>query len=293
MQDVRHLDPDLLPQLQQWSGRTETLSDLITPAPLRAMAATLDRNDPDPQTGTPLPFLWHWLFFLPHHRQSEIGPDGHAKRGGFLPPVPLPRRMWAGGRLSWQADNPLRVGDEVRRLSTIRSVTHKSGRTGDLLFVLVQHEVNNGRGLSLTEEHDIVYRAAAQASDPVPAPTPAETGAAWQREVTPDDVLLFRYSALTFNGHRIHYDRRYVTEVEGYPGLIVHGPLIASLLMDLLRRHAPDAFVTRFEFKAVRPTFDLHPFRLNGQPSPDGKTVRLWAQDVGGWLTMQATATLA
>ena len=293
MQDVRHLDPDLLPQLQQWSGRTETLSDLITPAPLRAMAATLDRNDPDPQTGTPLPFLWHWLFFLPHHRQSEIGPDGHAKRGGFLPPVPLPRRMWAGGRLSWQADNPLRVGDEVQRLSTIRSVTHKSGRTGDLLFVLVQHEVNNGRGLSLTEEHDIVYRAAAQASDPVPAPTPAETGAAWQREVTPDDVLLFRYSALTFNGHRIHYDRRYVTEVEGYPGLIVHGPLIASLLMDLLRRHAPDAFVTRFEFKAVRPTFDLHPFRLNGQPSPDGKTVRLWAQDVGGWLTMQATATLA
>lgn len=293
MQDVRHLDPDLLPQLQQWSGRTETLSDLITPAPLRAMAATLDRNDPDPQTGTPLPFLWHWLFFLPHHRQSEIGPDGHAKRGGFLPPVPLPRRMWAGGRLSWQADNPLRVGDEVRRLSTIRSVTHKSGRTGDLLFVLVQHEVSNGRGLSLIEEHDIVYRAAAQASDPVPAPTPAETGAAWQREVTPDDVLLFRYSALTFNGHRIHYDRRYVTEVEGYPGLIVHGPLIASLLMDLLRRHAPDAFVTRFEFKAVRPTFDLHPFRLNGQPSPDGKTVRLWAQDVGGWLTMQATATLA
>ena len=256
-------------------------------------AATLDRDDPDPVPGTPLPFLWHWLFFLPHHRQSEIGPDGHAKRGGFLPPVPLPRRMWAGGRLSWRADNPLRVGDDVQRLSTIQSVTHKSGRTGDLLFVLVQHQVSNAQGVSLTEEHDIVYRAAAQPGDPVPAPTAAETGAAWQRDITPDDVLLFRYSALTFNGHRIHYDRRYVTEVEGYPGLIVHGPLIATLLMDLLRRHAPNAFVTRFEFKAVRPTFDLHPFRVNGQPSADGKTVRLWAQDHEGWLTMQATAMLA
>ncbi len=273
MQEARHLDPALLPQLQQWTGRTETLRDLITPAPLRAMAATLDRDDPQPEPGTALPFLWHWLF--------------------FLPPVPLPRRMWAGGRLSWQAGNPLCVGQEVQRLSTIQSVTHKSGRTGDLLFVLVQHQVSNAKGLALTEEHDIVYRAAAQPGDPVPAPTAAETGAAWQREVTPDDVLLFRYSALTFNGHRIHYDRRYVTEVEGYPGLIVHGPLIASLLMDLLRRHAPDAWVTRFEFKAVRPTFDLHPFRLNGQPGADGKTIRLWAQDHEGWLTMQATATLA
>jgi 3-methylfumaryl-CoA hydratase len=293
MQDTRHLDPALLPQLQQWNGRTETLHDLITPAPLRAMAATLDRDDPEPVTGTALPFLWHWLFFLPHHRQSQVGPDGHAKRGGFLPPVPLPRRMWAGGRLSWLADNPLRVGDDVQKLSTIQSVTHKSGRTGDLLFVLVQHQVSNARGVALNEEHDIVYRAAAQPGDPVPAPTAAETGAAWQREITPDDVFLFRYSALTFNGHRIHYDRRYVTEVEGYPGLIVHGPLIATLLMDLLRRHAPDAFVTRFEFKAVRPTFDLHPFKVNGQPSADGKTVRLWAQDHEGWLTMQATATLA
>ena len=293
MQDTSHLDPGVLAELQQWQGRTETLSDWITPAPLRAMAATLDRDDPEPVSGTALPFLWHWLFFLPHHRQSEIGPDGHAKRGGFLPPVPLPRRMWAGGRLTWHADHPLRVGQEVQRVSTIESVTHKSGRSGDLLFVLVQHQIRHAQGLALTEEHDIVYRPAAKPGDPTPPPTPADTGAAWQRVITPDDVLLFRYSALTFNGHRIHYDRRYVTEVEGYPGLIVHGPLIATLLMDLLRRHASDAQVSRFEFKAVRPTFDLHPFRLNGQPSADGKTVRLWAQDHEGWLTMQASATLS
>jgi 3-methylfumaryl-CoA hydratase len=296
---MRTLDAATLANLQRWVGKTETLSDDITAAPLRALSATLDRDDALPMPGTAVPPLWHWLYFLPQHRQSELGPDGHAKRGGFLPPVPLPRRMWAGGRLQWLPDNPLRVGDAVQRISRIESVTHKAGRTGDLLFVLVQHEVHNANGLALTEEHDIVYRAAPQAPtlgtgvSSLPPPVPAETGAAWQREIVPDDVLLFRYSALTFNGHRIHYDRRYVTEVEGYPGLIVHGPLIATLLVDLVRRHVPGAFIKSFSFKAVRPTFDLHPFRLNGQPSADGKTVRLWAEDHEGWLTMQGSAELA
>lgn len=286
------VDPQTLAHLQSWQGRSETLQDLITPAPLRALSATLDRDDALPVAGTELPPLWHWLFFLPHHRQSEIGPDGHAKRGGFLPPVPLPRRMWAGGRLHWHA--PLRVGDEVRRVSTIESVTHKAGRTGDLLFVLVKHEVHNAQGLCLSEEHDIVYRPAALPSDPVPAPVAAEQGAAWQRDIAPDDVLLFRYSALTFNGHRIHYDRRYVTEVEGYPGLVVHGPLIATLLVDLVRRHTALA-IKRFEFKALRPTFecgDQRLMRVNGQPDAQGTHIRLWAQDHEGWLTMQASAEL-
>ena len=291
---TRTLDPATLTHLQSWIGKTETLGDDISAAPVRALSATLDREDGLPVAGsTVLPPLWHWLYFLPKQRQSEIGPDGHPRRGGFLPPVPLPRRMWAGGRLRWLPENPLLVGDVVQRISRIESVTHKAGRTGDLLFVLVKHEVHNSKGLALTEEHDIVYRAAAQPGDPVPPPVAAEQGAAWQREIVPDDVLLFRYSALTFNGHRIHYDRRYVTEVEGYPGLIVHGPLIATLLVDLLRRHASGAFVNGFRFKAVRPTFDLHPFRLNGQPSADGKTIQLWAQDHDGWLTMQGTAELA
>ena len=287
------MDAPTLAHLQTWQGQSEVLEDLITPAPLRALSATLDRDDPTPVMGTELPALWHWLFFLPHHPQSEIGPDGHAKRGGFLPPVPLPRRMWAGGRLQWHA--PLRVGDEVKRTSTIASVTHKAGRSGDLLFVLVQHEVHNAHGLCLSEAHDIVYRPAAQASDPVPAPVAAPQIAAWQRDITPDDVLLFRYSALTFNGHRIHYDRKYVTEVEGYPGLIVHGPLIATLLVDLVRRHT-DRPIRRFDFKALRPTFecaDGRALRVSGQPSADGSQVQLWAQDAEGWLTMQATAELA
>jgi len=293
----RPIDGDTLAKLQAWQGRSETLADEVTAAPVRALSATLDREDPLPAAGTRLPELWHWLYFLPHHRQSEIGEDGHAKRGGFLPPVPLPRRMWAGGRLVWEKGNPLQVGDTVERTSTIASVTHKAGRTGELVFVLVRHEVRNERGLALTEEHDIVYRAAAAPDEKTPPPTPApKDDAAFSREIVPDDVLLFRYSALTFNGHRIHYDRRYVTQVEGYPGLIVHGPLIATLLVDLLRRNAPGAQLARFEFRAVRPTFDIAPFRVHGKPaegSTDGKTFSLWGEDAGGWLTMQATAVLA
>jgi 3-methylfumaryl-CoA hydratase len=221
-----------------------------------------------------------------------LGTDGHAQRGGFLPPVPLPRRMWAGGRLQWRSGNQLVVGDAVERVSRIVSVTHKAGRTGDLVFVLVKHEVHNARGLALTEEHDIVYRANPQAGDAVPSPQSAAKDAAWSMQIQPDDVLLFRYSALTFNGHRIHYDRRYVTEVEGYPGLIVHGPLIATMLVDLLRRNMPSANVAGFEFRAVRPVFDIAPLTVHGKPSADGKTVQLWTEDHEGWLTMQATATL-
>ena len=278
--------------LKTWIGRRETVVDAFGPTPVRALAATLDHPAALVSPGTPLPPLWHWLYFLPMHRQSDIGPDGHAKRGGFLPPVPLPRRMWAGSQFEFRS--PLRVGDEAARTSTIDDVTTKEGRTGKLVFVKVRHELrcNSATDPALVEFHDIVYREARKAGDIEPPPQAAPTGAPWQREIVPDDVLLFRYSALTFNGHRIHYDRKYVTEVEGYPGLIVHGPLIATLLMDLLRRQRPDADVASFRFKAVRPTFDLHPFRVNGALQHDGKTVRLWAQDHEGWLTMDATATL-
>lgn len=277
--------------LQAWVGRTETLHDEIAAAPLRGLSAMLDRDDPPPRPGTPLPPLAHWLYFLPAARQSDIGPDGHPRRGGFLPPVTLPRRMWAGGRLAWDTGNPLRVGDEASRTSRIASVTPKSGRSGDLVFVTVVHELRNARGIALTEEHDIVYRDPPQPGDVPAAPVAAPMQAGWQRELVPDDVLLFRYSALTFNGHRIHYDRRYVTEVEGYPGLVVHGPLIATLLVDLVRRERPDARLQRFEFKALRPAFDGRPLRVCGQP--EGDTIALWAQDHEGRLAMEASATTA
>jgi 3-methylfumaryl-CoA hydratase len=276
-----------------WIGRSESVADIVTPTPYAGLSALLDYPAERPAAGTALPALWHWLYFLPLHRQSDIGPDGHARRGGFLPPVPLPRRMWAGSQFTFGA--PLRVGDAVERVSTIAEVNEKSGRTGPLVFVKVRHEIRRAGAdeSAITEFHDIVYREAPKPGDPAPVPQRAPEEAAWTRTWVPDDVLLFRYSALTFNGHRIHYDRRYVTETEGYPGLVVHGPLIATLLLDLLRRCLPDATVVRFAFKAVRPTFDLHPFAVCGAPHGDGRSVRLWAKDHDGWLTMDATAVIA
>jgi 3-methylfumaryl-CoA hydratase len=273
-----------------WIGRTQTLHDVVTEAPVASMSATLDNGNASPIHGEPLPPLWHWLYFVPRPKRSEIGPDGHAARGGFLPPVPLPRRMWAGSRIEWH--DAIKVGDAITRVSRVENVTKKSGKSGDLVFVLVSHAISTARGLALTEEHDIVYRDAPAQGSIAPTPPAAPTDEAWSLRIEPDDVLLFRYSALTFNAHRIHYDRRYVTEVEGYPGLIVHGPLIATLLVELLRTHMPEAVLTRFAFKAVSPLFDIAPFEVCGKPSSDGKTVALWARNASGGLAMQATATL-
>jgi 3-methylfumaryl-CoA hydratase len=269
-------------ELKAWTGRTETLNDVVTAAPMRMLRATLDLP-PDDSLQT-LPPLWHWLYFLPSARQSELGPDGHPQRGGFLPPVPLPRRMWAGGQLEFFA--PLRLGDAITRTSTIDDVTVKSGRSGELCFVRVRHEVSSPRGLALREFHDIVYRPDAVPGAPAPAAEPAPDGQ-WRERVVPDDVLLFRYSALTFNGHRIHYDRRYVTQVEGYPGLIVHGPLLATLLAGLGGRQFPGGEAKSFSFRALKPVFDLHAFDVCG--SADGNAAAdLWIRDAEGHKTMSA-----
>lgn len=275
--------------LRTWIGRSESYRDQVTPTPVAALAATLDRDDPFPQPGDPLPPLWHWLYFLPLHRASELGPDGHARRGGFLPPVPLPHRMFAGGR--YRFAHPLRIGDEIWRQSRIVDVTAKSGRSGPLVFVVVRHEISNAAGLALVEEHDIVYREGPPAGGNLVTAQPRHEEARWHREVVVDDVMLFRYSALTFNGHRIHYDRRYATDVEGYPGLVVHGPLVATLMVELLRRHRPDRSIAEFSFRAVRPIFDVAPFVVGA--SPDGeRLVRVWATTTGGALAMDASAAL-
>jgi 3-methylfumaryl-CoA hydratase len=279
-----------LHQLRDWVGRTEVRADQVTSAPVAAMAATLDFETFDVSPGAAVPPLWHWLYFTPLARQSEIGPDGHAKRGGFLPPVPLPRRMFAGGRLEFL--RPLRVGEEIKRASRIKDVTIKEGRSGTLVFVTVRHEITDAGGAVINEEHDIVYRENPRPDAPAQKPQPAPDGEAFAREIAPDPVLLFRYSALTFNGHRIHYDRSYATEVEGYPGLIVHGPLIATLLVDVLARNQPQARVKRFSFRAVRPLFDINRFKVCGRPEGQGRYA-LWARDHDGFLAMEATAELA
>ncbi|WP_434112528.1 FAS1-like dehydratase domain-containing protein [Paraburkholderia caffeinilytica] len=274
-------------KLDDWLDKEEVVDDDITAFPLAAMAATLDREE----SGDAVPPLWHWLYFLPIGPLSDAGLDGHPKRGEFLPPVPLPRRMWAGGRLTFHA--PLKVGERAKRTSTIANIEDKTGRSGRLVFVTVQHAIEAGGELKIEEEHDIVYRDASQEGARPPQAAPAPEGETWSRTVDADAVMLFRYSALTFNSHRIHYDYPYVTGVEGYPGLIVHGPLIATLLVDLVRREQPGATLQSFAYKAVRPTFAGQPFTVCGKPSADGKTVDLWAKDHEGYLTMRGTAALA
>src|SRR6059058_5197490 len=277
--------------LRQWIGRSEEATDTVTAQLVRGLRATLFQDVGEPSTGDAAPFTVHWCLAQPVFPMSMLGPDGHPTRGGFLPPVPLPRRMWAGGEIEFL--QPLRVGDESTRTSRIADVQVKSGSTGTLCFVSVEHSISSPRGIAIRERQDIVYRemttsapAGGKAAPPPPKAQHRETHVS-------DPVLLFRYSALTFNGHRIHYDRDYVTEVEGYPGLVVHGPLIATLLVDLARRQRPDAQLRSFSFKAVRPTFDLHPFSVNGRPAEDAKSAQLWARDHEGFLTMQAEATFA
>jgi len=273
-----------LPHLQQWVGRTQSVEQVLDPFPARALAALLDREQA-PGEGDPLPLPWHWLYFLEAPSRAGTGADGHPRRGGFLPPVPLPRRMWASGEMVVHA--PLRLGRPARKTSTVESVELKQGQAGALVFVTVGHEFEQDGRPCLSERQHIVYREAPTAPAPLPPGEPAPDAADWSRTVTPDPVLLFRYSALTYNGHRIHYDRDYATREEFYPALVVHGPLIATLLLDLAARERPRAEPARFSFRARRPAFDTDALGLHGRPQ--GDEVRLWTTDPAGFVGMTAS----
>jgi 3-methylfumaryl-CoA hydratase len=273
-------------EIKDWIGNRRTMTDVVTSWPLAALGATLDRRDPEPRAGDAVPPGWHWLYFLETSPASEVGPDGHPRRGDFLPPVQLPRRMWAGGRIEFS--RPLKVGETAQRDSEIVSVENKQGRSGHLVFVTVRHTVTASGTAAVIEEHDIVYRDAPQPDEPPPALKPAPGEAPWRREVVADPVMLFRFSALIFNAHRIHYDIDFCHE-EGYPGLIVHGPLQTILLLDLCRRHESRP-VRRFEYRAVHPLFHFERFTVNGAPTPDGSQAALWAANASGGYTMSATA---
>ena len=268
--------------LAAWIGRAESSEDFVCERNAVLLAATLDRERP-PAPGEPLPPLWHWTQFVPSTRASGIGPDGHARRGGFLPPVPLPRRMWAGGRLVFH--HPLKIGERAVRRSSIAAVSEKSGKSGRLVFVRVNHLIEDAEGLALSEEQDLVYREPSQG--PAPAAPPAPQGGQWADTIRPDPVMLFRYSALTFNAHRIHYDRPYASEAEGYAGLVVHGPLIATLLAESLAKRSGRALAS-FSFRAASPLFDTAPFTVCGRI--DGEHASLWALNPQGALAMSAEA---
>lgn len=273
--------------LAGWEPSVDEADDVVTVAAVAALHGLLDAPGPAPAAGESVPPLWHWLAFLPRAPQRELGPDGHPRRGTFLPPVALPGRMFAGGRLTFAGGGPL-VGAVARRSSSVVSVEEKSGRSGELVFVTVRHELSGG----VVEEQDLVYRepAAPMAPDDAAgAPPPGEWAWAWDLPIDP--TLLFRFSALTYNAHRIHYDRAYATAVEGYPGLVVHGPLQAVALAELCRRHAPTRSLATFRFRALRPAFDDGPLQLRG--TPGAHEIGLAAHDHAGRPTMTATATFA
>lgn len=277
-----------LAHLRRWEGREQVAEEVIAPFPARALAGLLDRPTA-PAEGEPLPLPWHWLHFLESPQRSQLGADGHPQRGGFLPPVSLPRRMWAAGRM--QVHAPLVVGRPARKVSTVRSVSLKEGKTGPLVFVTVEHVLSQDGRDCLAETQDIVYRDAPLGSAPLPPGEPAPEAATWQRELVPDEALLFRFSALTYNGHRIHYDRNYATQVEFHPGLVVHGPLLATLLLDLVQRERPGASVSSFSFRALRPAFAGAPLALCAAATSDA--VSLWTRDAAGFIGIKASATLA
>ncbi|MCP4993915.1 MAG: acyl-CoA dehydrogenase [Gammaproteobacteria bacterium] len=275
--------------LTDWIGSKELRSDVINLAPALGVSALLDREASTPKPGSPLPALWHWFYFLPQVPNSKIGPDGHPQRGGFLPPVDLPRRMFAGSRMEFIT--PMIIGHPANRVGTVLNVTEKSGKSGRLVFVTVEYKIYQNDTLCIREEQDIVYKeAGGRISPPIPLdewiPVPPDT---WSQVVEPSEVLLFRFSALTFNAHRIHYDRRYAMEEEGYPGLVVHGPLTALMLAELTARKSTRR-ISAFSFQGRAPLFDLHPFRLLG--SATDNNVSLEAQSPTGKTAMTATAIL-
>jgi 3-methylfumaryl-CoA hydratase len=287
----RRQDSGLKP-LSHWIGNCNEVVETLCPSTADAMAAALDREPVQGAGAAEVPPLWHWAYFKTCTRPGDTGLDGHPKKGGFLPPVSLPRRMWAGSRIQWNTANPLRIGSEAQRRSRVQAIAPKTGRTGKMVFVTVVHEIFNREGLCLSEEQDIVFRepATVLAAGALPAAPVAMRESTWRRTLVPDEVLLFRYSALTFNSHRIHYDRAYATAVEGYPGLVVHGPLIATLLADLVRRSMPCAVMRGFRFRAVAPAMDGQALLLKARDAGDGSDVDLWAEDANGRLLMEATA---
>jgi 3-methylfumaryl-CoA hydratase len=277
-----------LDHLRQWIGRTTEASDIVTAQLVKGLRATLFQEIGEPKAGDAAPFTTHWCLAQPVFPMSQLSQDGHPSRGGFLPPVPLPRRMWAGGELQFL--DTLRVGDEPKRSSRISDVTMKTGSTGTLCFVSVEHEVTTPRGTAIRERQDIVYRemsstpqaASAKPATPPPAAQHSETHMA-------DPVLLFRYSALTFNGHRIHYDRDYVTKVEGYPGLIFHGPLQATFIVELAAKLHDGKPPKKFSYRGLQPLFEGSEFSINANQTDNG--MELWTANSAGQPTMKGTAT--
>ncbi|SCZ20665.1 MULTISPECIES: MaoC family dehydratase N-terminal domain-containing protein [unclassified Pseudomonas] len=273
--------------LRGWVGRERVREELLAPFAVQALSATLDREQV-PMQGETLPPTWQWLYFNDCAQRTNLGADGHGRTGGFLPPVPLPRRMWASGE--FMCERPLRIGELAEQRSVVTSVELKQGKTGALVFVSLEHQISQRGRRCLVEKQHLVYREMANGPSPSLPGEPAPDEADVKQPFQPDPVLLFRYSALTFNGHRIHYDRDYATWQEHYPALVVHGPLLATLLAEQVTIQMPEVRVSSFGFRAVRPVFDTDHLLLCSKRS--GDRVDLWTQNQDGFVTMIATANV-
>ncbi len=276
----------LLSGVEEYLGKNETIPDVVTPLSVARLAATLDVDNPAPNAGDPLPLGWECAYFVGGARPDALGEDGLPSATGLLPPIDLPRRMFGGARHTYRT--PLRIGEEIAQTTELVDIEEKETRSGPLVRALLRRTIAGPRGPAVTEEQDILYLGEVVPGTPAPPAKPAPEAATWRRSVVPSPILLFRFSAITFNAHRIHYDLPYASEVENYPGLLVQGRLLALLLLELCRANKPEERVTSFGYRAVRPLYDQAPFTLGANPDDDGYS--LWVSDSGGSLTMTGTA---
>lgn len=276
-------------ELQNWVGRSEIVEDVISLSAVANLSATVGRDPGELQYGDPLPPCWHWLFFNRGADPKNLRVDGTFANSDYMPPISSPRRMWAGNKI--KTDKSLTIGSSAKRITTIEEIIEKRGSSGRLIFLRERTEVADDNHGSLIDWRTLVFRDEAVKSERQKH-NPAPTTGIWLRKINPDHILLFRYSALTFNSHRIHYDQEYTKNVEGYPELLVHAPLTATLLLDLLRQEMPSSEVKEINLTAMAPIFANNSFSVNGMPSEDGKTIQLWAMTKDGNLAMKADVLL-
>ncbi|NQV55162.1 MAG: MaoC family dehydratase N-terminal domain-containing protein [Rhodospirillales bacterium] len=282
---------DAIEEYEKFIGLTTTTEDLISASQVQRLAVTLNRDDPMPKIGDAVPPGWQSIFFPRLNKTKNLSRDGMASDMENGPPSPLPRRMYAGNNMRFH--QPFRIGDAVTKEMAISSVTPKEGRSGKLVFVTIGVKISGPNGLVMEDDQNLVYREEEEAGAKPPPGEPGPSDAPWKREVIVDPVMLFRFSACTFNPHRIHYDHPYVTGVENYPGLIVHGPFTAVWLLELARDFAPDKTLATFNMQARAPIYADQPFTLMGEPSADGASCQLWAVNKDGMIAMKASADFA
>ena len=280
-----------LESFKSYIGKNETATDVVTASAMVKFAATLGQENPPLEKGAPIPPGWYGAFFPASHRPSQMRLDGQASGGGIVPPIPLPRRRIGGTRVSFH--EPLRIGDEITRVTKIADIQIDEGPSGAMATVIERNSISSGRGLAVVEERDMVMlsEARAEAAPETPPPVPAQS--TWRQEIEPNPPLLFRFSAIRFNSHRIHYDRDYVTKVEKLPGLVVQSSLISQLMIEMCRRELPARRLSSFDFKSFRQIYDTGKFTIAGAPRADGDEATLWALDSADRLAMTATAKFA